>query len=145
MSVDADARALYLFPTKALSRDQEAALRTLLADADLHHGAITYDGDTPGDARRAARQRSGILLTNPDMLHSGILPHHTSWSRLFANLRYVILDELHTYRGVFGSHLANVIRRLRRIAQFHGSNPTFIAASATIGNSTTTRRTNYRR
>ena len=129
-----DARALYLFPTKALSRDQENALRGLLTDATLSHGAVTYDGDTPGDARRAARERSGILLTNPDMLHAGILPHHASWARFFAQLRYVVVDELHSYRGVFGSHLANVLRRLMRIARFHGSTPTFVFASATIGN-----------
>lgn len=129
-----DARALYLFPTKALSRDQEESLRGLMKDAKLDHGAITYDGDTPGDARRAARERSGILLSNPDMLHAGILPHHAAWARFFSNLRFVVLDELHTYRGVFGSHLANVLRRLRRIARFHGSEPIFIFASATIGN-----------
>lgn len=126
--------ALYLFPTKALSRDQEEALRALLKDAGLGHGAITFDGDTPADARRAARERSGVILTNPDMLHTGVLPHHAAWARLFANLRYVVLDELHTYRGVFGSHVANVLRRLERIARFHGSRPQFIFASATIGN-----------
>jgi DEAD/DEAH box helicase domain-containing protein len=129
-----DARALYLFPTKALSRDQEEALRALLRDAGLAHGAVTYDGDTPGDARRAARERSGVLLTNPDMLHAGILPHHAAWARFFANLEYVVVDELHSYRGVFGSHLANVLRRLARVARFHGSSPTFLFASATIGN-----------
>ncbi|HKU44388.1 MAG TPA: DEAD/DEAH box helicase, partial [Polyangiales bacterium] len=128
------ARALYLFPTKALARDQEAALRSFLSDAGLQSGAITYDGDTPADARRAARDRSAVVLTNPDMLHAGILPHHTAWARLFANLRYVVLDELHTYRGVFGSHLANVLRRLLRVARFHGGDPRFIFASATIGN-----------
>ncbi len=128
------ARALYLFPTKALARDQEQALRSFLRDAQLGHGAITYDGDTPGDARRAARERSGVILTNPDMLHTGILPHHAAWSRLFANLRFVIIDELHSYRGVFGSHLANVVRRLDRVARFHGSEPVFVLASATIGN-----------
>lgn len=128
------ARALYLFPTKALSRDQEVALRALLSEAQLTHGALTYDGDTPGDARRSARERSGVLITNPDMLHAGILPHHTAWARFFANLRYVVIDELHTYRGVFGSHLANVLRRLQRIAAFHGGRPQFILASATIGN-----------
>ncbi|HHH30894.1 MAG TPA: DEAD/DEAH box helicase, partial [Polyangiaceae bacterium] len=129
-----EGRALYLFPTKALSRDQEQSLHSLMADAGLDHGAITYDGDTPGDARRAARQRAGILLSNPDMLHAGILPHHAAWARFFSNLRFVVLDELHTYRGVFGSHLANVVRRLRRLARFPGSDPTFLFASATIGN-----------
>ncbi|HZI08070.1 MAG TPA: DEAD/DEAH box helicase, partial [Archangium sp.] len=128
------ARALYLFPTKALSRDQEESLRVFMREAGLEHGAITFDGDTPGDARRAARERSGVVLTNPDMLHTGILPHHANWARLFSNLRYVVIDELHTYRGVFGSHLANVLRRLQRVAAFHGSSPTFILASATIGN-----------
>lgn len=131
---DSSARALYLFPTKALSRDQEEALRAQMKEAGLSHGAITYDGDTPGDARRAARERSGIILTNPDMLHAGILPHHAGWARFFANLRYVVIDELHTYRGVFGSHLANVLRRLERIARFHGSQPVYLMASATIGN-----------
>lgn len=128
------ARALYLFPTKALSRDQEEAVKGLMRSAGIDHGAITYDGDTPGDARRAARERSGVLLTNPDMLHAGILPHHANWARLFSNLRYVVIDELHMYRGVFGSHLANVVRRLLRVARFHGSNPVLIFASATIGN-----------
>lgn len=129
-----EARALYLFPTKALSRDQEASLRETMRDVGLAHGAITYDGDTPGDARRAAKERSGIVLTNPDMLHAGILPHHASWARFFAALRFVVIDELHTYRGVFGSHFANVLRRLQRIARFHGSDPVFVCASATIGN-----------
>lgn len=131
---DASACALYLFPTKALARDQEQSLRRLMQEAELRTGAITFDGDTPADARRAAKQRSGVILSNPDMLHAGMLPHHTSWARLFANLRYVVVDELHTYRGVFGSHLANVLRRLQRIAHFHGSKPQFIFASATIGN-----------
>lgn len=134
LSRDPEGRALYLFPTKALSRDQEESLRGLMRDAGLPHGAITYDGDTPGDARRAARERSGVILTNPDMLHAGILPHHASWARVFSNLRYVVIDELHSYRGVFGSHLANVVRRLHRIAEFHGSSPIFLFASATIGN-----------
>lgn len=133
------ARAIYLFPTKALARDQEASLRSFMSRADLHAqngvgGAVVYDGDTPGDARRAARERSGIILTNPDMLHAGILPHHASWAALFQQLEYVVIDELHTYRGVFGSHLANVVRRLRRICRFHGSDPTFLCATATIGN-----------
>jgi len=132
------ARAMYLYPTKALSRDQEASLRTLMKDAGVFEagvgGAVVYDGDTPGDARRAARERSGIVLTNPDMLHSGILPHHAAWAATFQQLEYVVIDELHTYRGVFGSHLANVIRRLRRVCRFHGSDPIFICATATIGN-----------
>ena len=134
LASDPTSTALYLFPTKALSRDQEDGLRVLLRDAGLSVGAITYDGDTPGDARRAARQRAGVVLTNPDMLHAGIMPHHTGWARLFSNLKYVVVDELHTYRGVFGSHLANVMRRLVRIARFHGSSPRFLFASATIGN-----------
>ncbi|MEM7437856.1 MAG: DEAD/DEAH box helicase, partial [Myxococcota bacterium] len=134
LASDPSARALYLFPTKALSRDQEEAFRHLLDDAELGVGTITYDGDTPNDARRAARQRAGVLLTNPDMLHAGIMPHHAGWARLFSNLKYVVVDELHTYRGVFGSHLANVVRRLLRVARFHGSSPTFLFASATIGN-----------
>ena len=134
LSQEPDARALYLFPTKALSRDQELAVRSLMNDAKLHHAVVTYDGDTPGDVRRAAREKSGILITNPDMLHTGILPHHASWARFFANLKFVVVDELHMYRGVFGSHLANVLRRLERIAKFHGSSPKFICSSATIGN-----------
>ncbi|MGB8332131.1 MAG: DEAD/DEAH box helicase, partial [Polyangiales bacterium] len=134
LASDPTATALYLFPTKALARDQEESLRALMRESGLSVGAVTYDGDTPGDARRAARERAGVLLTNPDMLHTGILPHHTGWARLFSNLKYVVIDELHTYRGVFGSHLANVMRRLLRIARFHGSSPTFLFASATIGN-----------
>jgi len=131
---DRDARALYLYPTKALARDQEAGLRDLMKASGLETGAVVYDGDTPGDARRAARERTGIVLTNPDMLHAGILPHHTAWARTFQNLKYVVVDELHTYKGVFGSHVANVLRRLMRIARFHGSSPVLIGATATIGN-----------
>jgi DEAD/DEAH box helicase domain-containing protein len=131
---DPDARAIYVYPTKALARDQESALRELMRSAGLNRGAVVYDGDTPGDARRAAREQSGIVLTNPDMLHAGILPHHTAWARTFQNLRYVVIDELHTYKGVFGSHVANVIRRLMRIARFHGSEPVLVGATATIGN-----------
>jgi len=131
---DEDARALYFFPTKALARDQEAAVRELLSAADARLAVVTYDGDTPGDARRAARERSGIVVTNPDMLHTGILPHHTAWARTFQNLRFIVIDELHVYRGVFGSHVANVIRRLMRVARFHGSEPLLIGATATIGN-----------
>jgi DEAD/DEAH box helicase domain-containing protein len=129
-----DTRALYLFPTKALAQDQLAELHDLSRRLDDRFGVFTYDGDTPSDARKAIRERGHVVLTNPDMLHSGILPHHTKWMRLFENLRFIVLDELHTYRGVFGSHLANVLRRLRRVAQFYGSNPQFICCSATIAN-----------
>src|SRR6266480_1317339 len=129
-----DTRALYLFPTKALAQDQLAELQDLAKRLDDTFGVFTYDGDTPSDARKAIRERGHIVLTNPDMLHTGILPHHTKWMRLFENLRYIVLDELHTYRGVFGSHLANVLRRLKRIAKFYGSDPQFICCSATIAN-----------
>jgi DEAD/DEAH box helicase domain-containing protein len=129
-----DARALYLFPTKALAQDQLAELHDLSKRLNDCFGVFTYDGDTPSDARKAIRERGHIVLTNPDMLHTGILPHHTKWVRLFENLRYIVLDELHTYRGVFGSHLANVLRRLRRVSQFYGSTPQFICCSATIAN-----------
>ena len=135
---EAGSRALYLFPTKALAQDQMAELHDLCkrleSSVQLNLGAFTYDGDTPADARRAVRSKAHVVITNPDMLHTGVLPHHTKWSRFFGNLRYVVVDELHTYRGVFGSHLANVFRRLRRICQFHGSDPTFICCSATIAN-----------
>ncbi len=129
-----DTRALYLFPTKALAQDQLAELHDLSRRLADRFGAFTYDGDTPTDARKAIRERGHVVLSNPDMLHSGILPHHTRWTRLFENLRYIVLDELHTYRGVFGSHLANVLRRLTRIARFYGSNPQYICCSATIAN-----------
>ncbi len=129
-----DTRALYLFPTKALAQDQLAELHDLGTRLDDRFGEITYDGDTPSDARKAIRERGHVVLTNPDMLHTGILPHHTKWMRLFENLRYIVLDELHTYRGVFGSHLANVLRRLRRVARFYGSDPRFVCCSATIAN-----------
>jgi DEAD/DEAH box helicase domain-containing protein len=131
---DTDTRALYLFPTKALAQDQLAELHDLNQRLDNRFGVFTYDGDTPSDARKAIREKSHIALTNPDMLHTGILPHHTRWTRLFENLRYIVIDELHTYRGVFGSHLCNVLRRLRRIARFYGREPQFICCSATIAN-----------
>jgi DEAD/DEAH box helicase domain-containing protein len=131
---DSDTRALYLFPTKALAQDQLAELYDLNQRLDNRFGVFTYDGDTPSDARKAIREKSHIVLTNPDMLHTGILPHHTRWTRVFENLRYIVIDELHTYRGVFGSHLCNVLRRLRRIAQFYGRTPQFICCSATIAN-----------
>src|SRR5271163_3955404 len=129
-----DTRALYLFPTKALAQDQLAELHDLATRLDHQFGVFTYDGDTPSDARKAIRERGHVILTNPDMLHTGILPHHTKWTRAFENLRYIVIDELHTYRGVFGSHLTNVLRRLRRIAEFYGSKPQFICCSATIAN-----------
>ena len=129
-----DTRALYLFPTKALAQDQLAELQDLANRLNDGFGVFTYDGDTPSDARKAIRERGHIVLTNPDMLHTGILPHHTKWMRLFENLRYIVLDELHSYRGVFGSHLANVLRRIKRIAKFYGSDPLFVCCSATIAN-----------
>lgn len=129
-----EARALYLFPTKALAQDQVAELMEWSTELGGRIKTYTYDGDTPGDARQAIRSAGSIVVTNPDMLHSGILPHHTKWMRLFENLRYVVIDELHAYRGVFGSHVANVLRRLHRICEFYGSKPQFICASATIAN-----------
>jgi len=131
---DPAARALYLFPTKALAQDQLHELHELVGAAGLDVRTHTYDGDTSPGARRAVRTAGHVVITNPDMLHSGILPHHTKWTRLFENLRYVVIDELHSYRGVFGSHVANVIRRLLRICRFYGSNPVFICCSATIAN-----------
>jgi DEAD/DEAH box helicase domain-containing protein len=129
-----DTRALYLFPTKALAQDQLAELHDLNGRLENRVGVFTYDGDTPTDARKAIREKSHVVLTNPDMLHTGILPHHTRWTRLFENLCYIVVDELHTYRGVFGSHLCNVLRRLQRIARFYGSKPQFVCCSATIAN-----------
>ncbi len=131
---DPEARALYLFPTKALSQDQLVELNRWTDKLGDEVRTFTYDGDTPQDARRAVRSRGNLVITNPDMLHTGILPHHTKWERLFENLRFVVIDELHYYRGVFGSHLANVLRRLKRVAKFYGRTPQFICASATIAN-----------
>jgi DEAD/DEAH box helicase domain-containing protein len=128
------ATALYLFPTKALANDQLAALADLSASLPRPIAMRTYDGDTSRERRKAARSAGGILITNPDMLHIGILPHHTQWAALFEALRYVVIDELHTYRGIFGSHFANVLRRLKRICAFYGSSPQFISTSATIAN-----------
>ncbi|MFC1747837.1 DEAD/DEAH box helicase [Pseudomonadota bacterium] len=127
-------KALYLFPTKALSQDQVAEMLELNKADDLGIRAFTFDGDTPGDARKAVRTRGDIVVSNPDMLHQGILPHHTKWAQFFENLKYVVIDEMHTYRGVFGSHVANVMRRLRRVCRFYGSDPIFILSSATIAN-----------
>jgi DEAD/DEAH box helicase domain-containing protein len=135
---DPSTRALYLFPTKALAQDQLAELHEIANElsgrGDPGIGVFTYDGDTPADARRAIRGRAHVVLSNPDMVHSGILPHHPRWAKLFENLKFVVIDELHAYRGVFGSHLANVLRRLRRICRHYGSDPTFICSSATIAN-----------
>src|SRR2546425_8084428 len=150
---DPSSRALYLFPTKALAQDQLAELHAMCeaiddgarravafgeggqpGDREPQIGVFTYDGDTPQDARRTIRSRAHLVLSNPDMVHSGILPHHPRWAKLFENLRYVIIDELHAYRGVFGSHLCNVLRRLRRICRHYGSNPVFLCSSATIAN-----------
>lgn len=137
---DPDSRALYLFPTKALAQDQLSVISSqlsVLQSLITGHWSLTtsiYDGDTPASARPAIRKNARILLTNPDMLHTGILPHHTNWLEFFSNLKFIVIDEAHTYRGVFGSHVANVLRRLKRVAKFYGSAPKFILASATIGN-----------
>lgn len=128
------AKALYLFPTKALAQDQVAELLELNRAGQLGVRAFTFDGDTPADARQAIRVHGDIVVSNPDMLHQAILPHHTKWAQFFENLRYVVIDELHTYRGVFGSHVANVLRRLKRVCAFYGVSPQFITCSATIGN-----------
>src|SRR5437660_3610141 len=127
-------RALYMFPTKALAQDQLAELGALKAGLPIDLRVDTYDGDTPPGRRTAIREGGHIVMTNPDMLHTGLLPHHTRWRRLFSSLEFVVIDELHTYRGLFGSQVANVIRRLKRICAFYGSHPTFICASATIRN-----------
>ncbi|WP_456278617.1 DEAD/DEAH box helicase [Bacillus sp. AK128] len=129
-----DARALYLFPTKALAQDQKSELNELIEQIGVSINSYTYDGDTSPAIRQKVRKAGHIVITNPDMLHSAILPHHTKWVSLFENLKYIVIDELHIYRGVFGSHVANVIRRLKRICQFYGSDPQFICTSATIAN-----------
>ncbi len=134
LRTDPGAAALYLFPTKALAQDQLAVLSELLPRMEKRPALHIYDGDTPAARRPTIRQAGGVVLSNPDMLHTGILPHHTRWARFFAGLRIVVLDEIHTYRGVFGSHLANLLRRLRRICQLYGSAPRFVCTSATIAN-----------
>jgi len=140
---DPQARALYLFPTKALAQDQLKNLLELSGGAQASGGTVEtippiapaiYDGDTPAAHRQGVRKNARIVLTNPDMLHLGILPYHTLWADFFRSLRFVVLDELHVYRGVFGSHVANVIRRLKRVARFYGASPRFILTSATIAN-----------
>jgi DEAD/DEAH box helicase domain-containing protein len=131
---DPAACALYLFPTKALAHDQISNLQSLISNLQSPIALRPYDGDTPSSHRSAIRREARLLVSNPDMLHTGILPHHTRWARFFGNLRYVVLDELHTYRGIFGGHVANVLRRLRRVCRFYGCAPRFICASATIAN-----------
>jgi DEAD/DEAH box helicase domain-containing protein len=131
---DPAARALYLFPTKALSQDQTAELRELAALAELELVAAVYDGDTPTPIRTTIRAAGQVVVTNPDMLHSAILPHHTKWFQLFEQLRFIVVDEAHTYRGVFGSHVANVLRRLERICAHYGTSPRIVCCSATVGN-----------
>jgi DEAD/DEAH box helicase domain-containing protein len=131
---DPESRAMYLFPTKALSEDQLHEFHSVVEAMGSGIRAFTYDGDTPQDARKQIRERANVVLTNPDMLHAGILPHHTKWAKLFENLRFIVIDELHSYRGVYGSHLANLLRRMRRICGFYGSRPQFICCSATIAN-----------
>jgi len=134
LCADPQACALYLFPTKALAEDQLDEFHGLVEAMGSDIRVFTYDGDTPQDARKAIRQRANVVLSNPDMMHSGILPHHTRWARFFESLRFIVIDEIHTYRGVFGSHVANVFRRLKRICEFYGSKPQFICCSATIAN-----------
>jgi DEAD/DEAH box helicase domain-containing protein len=131
---EGSARALYLFPTKALSQDQQAELNEVALGGRLPLKVYTYDGDTPDSLRVAARDTGRIVISNPDMLHSGVLPNHAKWIHFFSDLRYVVVDEMHAYRGVFGSHVANVLRRLLRVAAFYGASPRFILCSATIGN-----------
>lgn len=134
LAADPAARALYLFPTKALAHDQEAETAAIINAARLPVQVNTYDGDTPRGKRSGIRQSGGVLITNPDMLHAGILPFHPTWRSLFGRLEFVVVDEIHTYRGVFGSHVANVLRRVQRLCRFYGSDPQFICASATIAN-----------
>ncbi len=131
---DPHARALYLFPTKALAQDQRHELGEFVAALNVRVPVHTYDGDTPASRRPTIRRQARVVITNPDMLHTGILPHHTQWAETFENLRYVVIDEIHAYRGVFGSHVANVLRRLSRICAFYGARPQFLCTSATIGN-----------
>src|SRR5690349_7098913 len=132
LTSDRTARALYLYPTKALAQDQARALHAFGLTKQVR--PAIYDGDTPRAERSAIRKRSNLILTNPDMLHVGILPHHHAWDELLANLAFVVVDEAHVYRGVFGSHVGNVLRRLRRAAAIHGTEPRFLLASATIAN-----------
>ena len=131
---DPSSRALYIFPTKALAQDQLAEVADLGAKGKFKVESFTFDGDTPAEKRRLAKEVGQVIITNPDMLHQAVLPHHPTWVKLFSGLKYVVVDEMHGYRGVFGSHVTNVLRRLRRLAQFYGSHPQFIFTSATIAN-----------
>ena len=131
---DPSSRALFLFPTKALGQDQVAEFSELARASSLSISAATYDGDTPAPIRSAIRTAGQVVVTNPDMLHAAILPHHTKWFQLFEQVQVIVIDELHTYRGVYGSHVANVLRRLLRLCRHYGSNPIIVCASATIGN-----------
>ncbi|PHQ97301.1 MAG: hypothetical protein COB40_04795 [Marinosulfonomonas sp.] len=134
MTVGGSARALFLFPTKALSQEQSNSMASLVEALGEDWHAFTYDGDTPPSVRRSLRDRGHMILTNPWMLHAGILPNHSKWAELFRDLRYIVIDEVHTLSGVFGSSVANVLRRLLRIAAHYGSHPTFIGCSATLAN-----------
>src|SRR5260221_3169084 len=125
---------MYLFPTKSLAEDQLHGFQATADELGADIRAFTSEGDPPQDARKTIRARANVVFPNPDMLHSGILPHHTRWAKVFENLRYIVIDELHSCRGVYGSHLANVLRRLRRICAFYGAAPRFICSSATIAN-----------
>jgi DEAD/DEAH box helicase domain-containing protein len=129
-----EAKAMYLFPTKALSQDQQSELNEILLASELPVRIFTYDGDTPRSIRLSVREEGKVVITNPDMLHTGILPNHPKWIKFFKSLEFVVIDEIHTYRGVFGSHMTNLIRRLKRVAAFYGARPVFICCSATIGN-----------
>ncbi|MDD4857847.1 MAG: DEAD/DEAH box helicase, partial [Candidatus Krumholzibacteria bacterium] len=131
---DSESRSLYLYPTKALAQDQLRVLQRYMGPKGIRFEAGTYDGDTPASSRRKLREEAKVLLTNPDMLHSGILPNHAKWANFLSRLQYVVVDEIHTYRGIFGSHIANVMRRLDRICEHYGSHPVFAASSATIAN-----------
>jgi DEAD/DEAH box helicase domain-containing protein len=130
---DPKSRVLYLYPTKALAQDQYRSLRQLGSHLPRFRPAI-YDGDTPTEQRRLIRESANAILSNPDLVHVGLLPHHDRWGDVLANLRFVVVDEAHVYRGVFGSHVANVLRRLRRLARIYGAEPQFLLASATISN-----------
>ncbi|MFW5975737.1 MAG: DEAD/DEAH box helicase, partial [Alkalispirochaetaceae bacterium] len=131
---DPETRALYLFPTKALSQDQQSELNDTVLSGELKVKVATFDGDTPSSLRVSARETGQIIISNPDMLHAGILPNHPKWIRFFKRLKFVVIDEVHTYRGVFGAHMTNLMRRLKRIARFYGNEPIFVLCSATIGN-----------